>query len=175
MQSHHSELPHSNKGKLNGLLPYNYSKLTPKHSLELQRKISFGSRQLWYCIAGNFHLEKKFAFFAQAHRGRNFFGKLFYPVKFCHTEIFTCTGFYMCLPSSTSSASLSSISCFTRYSKPETSFSICSLAVRPSYRLLLSQRPTLLWMACSKLRPRRLRSERSIAEDRAHCTCVRIR
>ena len=34
-----------------------------------------------YRIAGNFHLEKIFAFFAQAGCGRKFFGKLFYPVK----------------------------------------------------------------------------------------------
>ena len=78
----------------------------------------------YYRIAGNFRLEKIFAFFAQACRGRNFFGELFYPVKnLSHWN------FYTWLSSSTSSASWSSISCFTWYSKPlETSFSICSLA-----------------------------------------------
>ena len=34
-----------------------------------------------YRIAGNFRLEKIFAFFVQARRGRIFSGELFYPVK----------------------------------------------------------------------------------------------
>ena len=110
--------------------------------------------------------------------------------KICHTESFTRTGFYMWLPSSTSSASWSSISCFTRYSKP---FSICSLAwcryrctstlhlgffqimrdpYHWSYRLPPSQRSTLLWTACSKLRPRKLRNESSIVLRIVHTVRV---
>ena len=59
----------------------------------------------YYGIAGNFRLEKIFAFFTQAHRGRNFFGKLFYPVKICHAEIFTRTGFTRGCQDSNSSVS----------------------------------------------------------------------
>ena len=38
-----------------------------------------------------------------------------------------------------------------------------------NYRLPPSQRPTLLWTACSKLRPRKLRSERSIVRTVRAC------
>ena len=33
----------------------------------------------YYCISGNFRLEKIFAFFAQAHRGRKFFRRIILP------------------------------------------------------------------------------------------------
>ena len=95
--------------------------------------------------------------------GEKYFSKLFYPVKFLSRWNFYKHRFYTWLPSSISSSSWSSKSCFTWYSKP---FSICSLAwcrycrtsmlhlrfcpilLEPycqSYRLPPSQRPMLLW------------------------------
>ena len=50
-------------------------------------------KQVMYRIAGNFCLEKIFAFFAQARRGRNFFRRIILPsenfvtLKFLHTQI----------------------------------------------------------------------------------------
>ena len=82
-----------------------------------------------YRIARNFHLEKIFAFFAQVRRGWKTFGELFYPVKILSCWNFTRTGFYTWLPNSTSSASWSSISCFTWYSKPLLSWSAAKLDV----------------------------------------------
>ena len=48
-----------------------------------------------YRIAGNFRLEKIFAFFAQARRGRKFFRRIILPsenfvtMKFLHAQVFT--------------------------------------------------------------------------------------
>ena len=73
----------------------------------------------FYRIAGNFRLEKIFAFFAQACCGRKFFRQIILPSEnFVMLKFFTRTGFYTRLPSSTSSTSWSLISCFTWYSKP---------------------------------------------------------
>ena len=50
---------------------------------------------LTYRIAGNFRLEKFFAFFAQARRGRKFFRRILLPsekfvtLKFLHVRVFT--------------------------------------------------------------------------------------
>ena len=49
-----------------------------------------------YRIAGNFRLEKIFAFFVQARRGRKFFQRIILPSanfvtpKFLHAQVFTC-------------------------------------------------------------------------------------
>ena len=122
--------------------------------------------------------------------GKIFFVELFSPVKILSLWNFYTHRFYTWLLSSTSSASWSSISCFTWYSKPLLSQSIaywawcrycrtstlnlrfCPILRDPyrwSYRLPPSQRPMLLWMACSKLRPRKLRSERSIMHTVRMC------
>ena len=42
---------------------------------------------------------------------------------------------------------------------------------RSTHRLQLSQKPTLLWTACSKLRPRKLRNGRSIVRTVHVCEC----
>ena len=48
-----------------------------------------------YRIAGNFRLEKIFAFFAQVHRGRKYFRRIILPsenfvtLKFLHAQVFT--------------------------------------------------------------------------------------
>ena len=46
-----------------------------------------------YCIAGNFRLEKIFAFLPRRVVGEIFFGELFYPVKILSHWNFTRTGF----------------------------------------------------------------------------------
>ena len=66
-----------------------------------------------YRIAGNFCL-----FRPGASWEKIFSVNYFTQWKFCHTEIFTRTSFYMWLSSRTNSASWSPISCFTWYSKP---------------------------------------------------------
>ena len=65
----------------------------------------------------------------------------------------------------TSSFSICSLA-WCRYCRTSTlHLGFCPILRDPycrSYHLLPSQRPTLLWTACSKLRPRKLRSERLI-------------
>ena len=136
-----------------------------------------------YHRAGNFCLEKFFAFFAQVRCGRNFFFvNYFTQWKFCHAENFTHTGFIrgcqavLVVSDDHQSAVLPGIQnlfflnqcslVWCPYCHNSTlHLGFCPILQDPyrrSYRLLPSQRPMLLWTACSKLRPRKLRSERSI-------------
>ena len=123
----------------------------------------------------NFHLFRPGASWAKF-----FSANYFTQWKFYHTEIFTrgCQA-VLAVPHDHQSAVylVFKTSSFLIYSDwgvwrvrlvaPQ----VCPILRDPyhrSYSLLPSQRPTLLWTACSNLRPRKLRSERSI--DLTHCT-----
>ena len=133
-----------------------------------------------YHIAINFCLEKFSHFSPRRAMGENFLANYFTQWKICHAEIFARTGFYTWLPSSTSSASWSSISCLpgiqNLFLNLQPSLVLLLLyfclilrdPYRRSYRLPLSQRPTLLWTVCSKLWPRKLKSKGSIVPRIVH-------
>ena len=119
----------------------------------------------------NFHLFRPGASWVKI-----FSANYFTQWKFCHTEIFTrgCQA-VLVVPHDHQSAVLPGIqnlffldlqpSLMSLLSYFHVAPRVCSILRDPyrrSYSLPPSQRPTLLWTACSKLRPRKLRSERSI-------------
>ena len=92
--------------------------------ISMSCKISIVTVCIIYCIIRNFRLEKIFVFFAQVRCGRKFFRRIILPSEILSCWNFYTHRFYMWLPSSTSSASWSSISCFTWHSKPLLSRSV---------------------------------------------------
>ena len=108
--------------------------------------------------------------------GENFSANYFAQWKFCHTGTFTrgCQA-VLVVPHDHQPAVLPGVqNLFFLDLQPSLMLLLSYFHVAPwvcpilrdpfrrSYSLPPSQRPTLLWTACSKLRPRKLKSERSI-------------
>ena len=120
----------------------------------------------------NFLLFRPGALWAKLFSANYFTQWKFITLKFLHAQVFTCGCQAVLvvshdhqsavLPGIQTSSFLICSLAWCRYCCTMLHFGFCPILPDPyrrSYLLLPSQRPTLPWTACSKLRPRKLRSE----------------